>query len=81
MAQGVPVVAADSPGLRDTVGDAAALVPATDPAAWADALARCVGDPLLRRTLVERGRAHAARFRWDDSADRYLALYRQVLGR
>ena len=81
MALGVPVVAADSPGLADTVGDAAVLVAPRDPAAWADALARATGDPALRRTLVERGRTHSARFRWDDAADSYLALYRKVLER
>ena len=81
MAAGVPVVAADSPGLRDTVGDAGALVPATDPAAWADALSRAAGDPLLRRALIERGRQRAALHRWDDAADAYLALYRKVLDR
>ena len=81
MAFGAPVVAADSPGLRDTVGDAAALVPPDAPAAWADALARTTADPALRAALIERGRQRAARYRWDDAADSYLALYRKVLSR
>ncbi len=79
MSWGVPVVAADSPGLRDTVGDAAILVPAEDPRAWADALARTVGDPVMRSALIQRGRARAGRFRWDDAADAYLALYRRLV--
>ncbi|HUY61003.1 MAG TPA: glycosyltransferase family 1 protein [Candidatus Dormibacteraeota bacterium] len=78
---GVPVVAADSPGLRDTVADAALLVPASDPRAWADALARAAGDPVIRATLIQRGRARAGRFRWDDAADAYLALYRRLVRR
>ena len=81
MSLGVPVVAADSPGLAETVGDAAVLVPATEPSAWADALARASGDPALRATLIERGRQQAARYRWDDAADSYLAVYREVLDR
>jgi glycosyltransferase involved in cell wall biosynthesis len=81
MSSGVPVVAADSPGLAETVGDAAVLVPATDPSAWADALARATGDAALRTTLIERGRRHSARYRWDDAADAYLAVYRQVVDR
>ena len=81
MAFGAPVVVADSPGLRDTVGDAAALVPPDEPAAWADALARAAADPALRAALIERGRQRAARYRWDDAADSYLALYREVLSR
>ena len=76
---GVPVVAADSPGLRDTVGDAALLVPTEDPRAWADALARAADDPEIRATLIQRGRARAGRFRWDDAADAYLALYRRLV--
>jgi len=78
---GVPVVAADSPGLRDTVADAALLVRTEDPRAWADALARAAGDPVIRATLIQRGRARADRFRWDDAADAYLALYRRLARR
>jgi glycosyltransferase involved in cell wall biosynthesis len=79
MSFGVPVVAADSPGLRDTVGEAGILVPPTDPAAWADALSRAAADSSFRSVLIERGRGWAGKHRWADAARSYLDLYRQVL--
>lgn len=81
MSFGVPVVAADSPGLRETVGDAALLAPAHDPAAWVDALDRLVGDTSLRSVLIERGKARAAAHTWADTAAAYVALYHSVLSR
>lgn len=79
MSFGVPVVAADSPGLRDTVGDAAALVPPTEAAAWADALARMSGTSALRDVVVARGGERAAAHRWTDVAAAYTAVYEEVL--
>ena len=84
MSFGVPVVAADSPGLRDTVGDAAALVPATNPAAWADAVDRLLpdrGGAPLRDLIVERGRRRSGAMRWDDTAAAYAELYESLARR
>jgi len=78
MSFGVPVLAADSPGLRDTVGDAAALVPATEVGAWADALVRMSGTSALREVVVARGRERAAAHRWDDVAASYASVYASV---
>lgn len=61
MALGCPVVAADVPGAREQLGDAALRVPALDPGAIADAV-RKVGDPDQRERLVAAGRERAARF-------------------
>jgi glycosyltransferase involved in cell wall biosynthesis len=80
MSFGIPVVAADSPGLRDTVGDAAALVPPTHVEAWADALVRMSGSSALRDLVVTRGLERAAAHRWDDAAAGYAAVYGAVAG-
>lgn len=71
---GTAVVAADSPGLRDSVrrDETGLLVPYGDDAALADALARVLGDGELRGRLAEAGVRWAARFRWDDCARRSL---------
>lgn len=71
---GTAVVAADSPGLRDSVrrDETGLLVPYGDDAALADALARVLGDGELRARLAEAGVRWAARFRWDDCARRSL---------
>lgn len=71
---GTAVVAADSPGLRDSVqrDRTGLLVPYDDDAALADALARVLEDAALRERLARAGVEWAARFRWDDCARRSL---------
>lgn len=57
-ALGCPVVAADVPGAREQLGDAALLVPPTEPARVAEAVRR-LEEPALRKELTERGRHRA----------------------
>jgi glycosyltransferase involved in cell wall biosynthesis len=74
MACGTPVVAVREPALEEVAGDAAVLV----------------GEPELaegiRRALAERGRLVAAglerarAFSWRTTAERTLAVYREILG-
>ena len=54
-------------------------VAATDRGAIADAIRRIVGDDGLRFRLRAAGLARAAEFRWDDVADRHMAVYRRAL--
>jgi glycosyltransferase involved in cell wall biosynthesis len=57
MAAGLATIASDLPGVRDVVGDdAAILVPRGDARALADAVAALVADPARRRRLGEAGR-------------------------
>jgi glycosyltransferase involved in cell wall biosynthesis len=58
MACGVPVVSTRLAGIPDLVADeeTGLLAPPGDPIALADAIERLLGDPLLRRRLVEQGR-------------------------
>jgi len=71
---GTAVVAADSPGLRDSVRRdvTGLLVPFDDDAALADALGRVLADATLRARLADEGRAWSGRFHWDDCARRSL---------
>jgi glycosyltransferase involved in cell wall biosynthesis len=55
MSQGVAVVAADIPALREVAGSAALLVEPGRPAAWADALDGLLGDEAARQTLGRAG--------------------------
>ena len=68
------VVAADSPGLRDSVrhDQTGLLVPFGDDAALADALARVLRDDRLRDRLAQGGVEWAAKFQWPDCAARSL---------
>src|SRR5205823_1154848 len=67
---GTAVVAADSPGLRDSVrrDETGLLVPYDDAAALADALVRVLTDAPLRMRLAAAGVRWAERFQWDDCA-------------
>jgi glycosyltransferase involved in cell wall biosynthesis len=71
---GTAVVAADSPGLRDSVRRdvTGLLVPYEDEAALAAALARVLLERGLRDALAAAGLEWAARFTWPDCARRSL---------
>ena len=71
---GTAVVAADSPGLRDSVrrDETGLLVRYDDDAALSGALTRVLTEADLRERLAAAGVAWAGRFRWDDCARRSL---------
>jgi glycosyltransferase involved in cell wall biosynthesis len=73
---GVPCVAADSPGLRDSVEDGVTglLVPYGDTAAMARAALTLLGDPARREAMGARAAARARGFSWDAAADDAEAL-------
>jgi len=75
MSAGVPVVAARSPGLAETVGDGGLLVDPYDAEALAQVLERVASDPALRAELAQRGRARAAGFSWRASARAHIEAY------
>ena len=78
---GTPVVASDSPGIRESIldGKTGYLVRHGDPAAMAAAMGRLADDPTLVATLGTAARAFAETFTWERAADeteRHLALVR-----
>jgi glycosyltransferase involved in cell wall biosynthesis len=83
MAAGTPLVATAVGGLPDMLEHerSALLVPARDPAALAAALGRALGDASLRRALAEGAAARLERYRIDAVAERFGALYAELLGR
>jgi glycosyltransferase involved in cell wall biosynthesis len=66
MAAGAPVVASDTGGLHDLVGESGLLVPVGDAEALARAVDRVLTDSELRGRLSSRGRESAAS--WEDGA-------------
>ncbi len=68
---GVPTVATNVPGLRDSVRhqDTGLLVPYGDVGALADALSAILNDEQLRERLTRGALAWAGRFTWDAAAD------------
>lgn len=82
MSAGLAVIAADSAGTPEVVGDAGILVSPKDPAGIADALVRLANDPALVQELAERARERVREeFDWRDLAGRYVDLYAEVLAR
>jgi len=83
MAWGRPVVASDVGGVREIVADGVTgyLVPASDAAALAAALARLVQDPVARRAMGRSARAafEAGGYTAEAMVARTLDIYAQVL--
>lgn len=81
-AAGKPIVTTDVPGCREIVrhGDNGLLVPPRNPEALADALARLIESPGLRRQMGARGRIRAEQeFGLDRVIRQMLALYDEAL--
>jgi glycosyltransferase involved in cell wall biosynthesis len=75
MASGTPVVATREPALEEVAGDAAVFVEE-------DRLAEGIRRALAERDrLVWTGLERARRFSWRSTAERTLAVYREILGR
>lgn len=81
MARGVPSIAARSSSLPEIGGDAALYFEPRDVGGLAAQLTRVLGDATLRADLAARGRAQAARFRWDVAAARTLEVLRRAAER
>lgn len=80
-ASGLPVVAADVPGLQAVVGDGGVLVSGHDPADHAAAVVPLLTDHEHARKVGAAGVRAAASATWDRSVDRLLTVYDEVLDR
>ena len=80
MACGVPVAASRSGEIPHVIGDAGALLPEREPAAWTRALDDLLGAPEQRRELASRGltRVHE-RFALPVAARAHLAFFEELL--
>jgi len=79
MACGTPVVCHDGTSLTEVCGDAALFADARDPKEFAVQMRRVMEDDELRRLLIERGYANAARFTPDRIAHLTLLAYDELL--
>ncbi len=78
---GTPVLASDSPGLRESLihGETGFLVPHGDIPAMAAAMGRIAGSPSLVATLGNSGRRFAERFTWEKSAEDTVSHLERVV--
>ncbi len=73
LASGLPCVASDAPGIRETItgGREGILIPPRDPDALARAAARVLADAETWRSMSRNARARAEEFTWDKIAAEY----------
>jgi glycosyltransferase involved in cell wall biosynthesis len=79
MARGVPVATSDRSSLPEVAGDAAILFDPTDVQAIAAAIERLLTDGAERDRLCAAGRARAAAFTWERTAELTAASYARAL--
>jgi len=79
---GLPVVASDSPGLRDSVldGQTGLLTPYGDDQAMAEAALIILSAPSLRDTFGDAARTWAASFSWERCGRESLELMTEIAG-
>jgi glycosyltransferase involved in cell wall biosynthesis len=78
---GTPVIAANSPGIRESVidGETGFLVPQNDPQAMTAAMRGIVQSPDLVEVLGRGGRRFAETFTWERAANETLAHLEEVV--
>ncbi len=78
MACGVPVITSNTSSMPEIAGDAALLIDPTKPEAILGAVEKVMNDPVLAATLSKKGQQRATVFSWDNMAESYINLYREV---
>jgi glycosyltransferase involved in cell wall biosynthesis len=79
-AAGVPTVAFDVPGVRDSIVDGVTGILAPDEQAFIDAWIGLVRDADARKRMSAAGKQRAATFTWDRAVDEFEALLREACG-
>ena len=81
MSAGTPVLAADSPGVREVCAEAARYVDPRDPPSFAAAIAELAAAPALRHELAACGRRRVTAFSWARCARAHVDAYSLALAR
>lgn len=79
MSLGCPVVASNAAAIPETVGDAALLVSPDDAGGMKDAMLRIIDGPALRAELIEKGRARAQLFTWEEAGRKLRLLLGETM--
>ena len=77
-AVGIPIIASNIDTARETLGEAALLVPPTDIQAYLAAYDRLEHEPDLRQQLISKGKARAELFSWQKTAEATLTAYHET---
>jgi len=79
MSCGTPVLSSSAGALRETLGDAAVLLPPSEPEVWAESMTELLQNSLRREELIRRGLAHARTFTWERTAQLTMDAYGEAL--
>lgn len=79
MACGVPVITSNTSALPEVAGPAAVLVNPESEEDLAQAMTRILQDSTLQEELREKGYERIQHFRWKDTAEETLKIYRECL--
>lgn len=79
MACGTPVLSSSAGALRETLGDAAALLPPSEPEIWAEAMTELLQNSLRREALIRRGLDRSRAFTWERTAELTMEAYREAM--
>lgn len=80
MSLGVPVLAGDTPALREVLEDSALFCDPTDVTSIAGCLEQLLEDQACRSELIRAGRQRASCFTWERTAAGYVAAYQEAAG-
>lgn len=80
MACGTPVISSNRTSLPEVVGDAGILLDPTDVDGLSAAMERILTDAALRARMREAGLERARLFPWRKTAEKTLAIYRDLCG-
>lgn len=75
MACGTPVITSTLTAMPEVAGDAALFVNPHQPGQIAAAMQQLADDPVLRQTLIRRGKERVTHFSWKRTARQLLATY------
>ena len=78
MACGTPVIVANTSSIPEVVGKAGILVDPFNVNEMAKAIHRVLMDPKLQKNLISKGLNRAKKFSWEKTAEKTLALYRNI---
>lgn len=75
MACGTPVITSNSTSIPEVTGDAAILIDPNSTEELCDSILSLIHDPILKNTLVEKGKIRAQEMNWESAAQQMTKIY------
>ena len=75
----LPVISSNVSSLPEVLGDSALLINPHKSEELCKAIKLCLHDEALREKMKQSGRERSAKFVWQDTAKKYLAVFQDCL--